>query len=111
MKKQFPGEQLAYIAALAVDAPLVFGDRPKAITYRRLLARSPIALDEAFGRICAQNYAEMVPQWPHSEGPFDDCFWSILTEERNMVLAASLQRAAAEAGPGAVVAGVVGGHC
>ena len=28
------GEQLAYVAALAVGAKLAFGDRPKEITYR-----------------------------------------------------------------------------
>jgi hypothetical protein len=30
----FNGEQLAYVAALAVGAKLAFGDRPKQITYR-----------------------------------------------------------------------------
>ncbi len=30
----FRGEQLVYVAALACGAPLVFGDRPKDITYR-----------------------------------------------------------------------------
>lgn len=30
----FRGEQLVYIAALATNALLVFGDRPKDITYR-----------------------------------------------------------------------------
>ena len=30
----FRGEQLAYVAALATGAQLVFGDRPKDITYR-----------------------------------------------------------------------------
>ena len=30
----FKGEQLAYIAAFTTTAKLVFGDRPKDITYR-----------------------------------------------------------------------------
>jgi hypothetical protein len=30
----FRGEQLTYIAALAANVPLVFGDRPKDVTYR-----------------------------------------------------------------------------
>jgi hypothetical protein len=44
------GEQLAYIAALAVGAALVYGDRPKADTYKRLRTVPSIAdLDRAFG--------------------------------------------------------------
>jgi len=34
LQGQFRGEQLAYIAALACDTRIVFGDRPKDITYR-----------------------------------------------------------------------------
>ena len=36
MKTQLPAEALVYAAAFAVDARLVFGDRPKEATYRRL---------------------------------------------------------------------------
>ena len=44
------GEQLVYIAAFAVTADIVFGDRPKHETYARLLnAASPADLDHAFG--------------------------------------------------------------
>lgn len=113
LKPQFPGEQLAYIAALAVGAQLVFGDRPKAITYQRLHNQSSLAdLDVAFGRISAQNYAEMLPLGPDVGLPrasgHNDCVWAIMTEERDAVLAASLRRAAEEVGPCGAVAGVVG---
>ncbi len=32
--ENFNGEQLAYVAAFATGAALVFGDRPKDVTYR-----------------------------------------------------------------------------
>ena len=45
----FGGEQLAYIAAIAVNAQLIFGDRPKRETYQRLLTQPTVVeLDEAF---------------------------------------------------------------
>ena len=44
------GEQLAYIAGLAVGAPLIFGDRPKELTYERLMTLPSLAdLDQTFG--------------------------------------------------------------
>ena len=44
------GEQLAYIAGLAVGAPLIFGDRPKEQTYERLMTLPSLAdLDQTFG--------------------------------------------------------------
>ena len=52
-----PGEQLAYVAALAVGAPLLFGDRPKRETYARLATHASLSeLDAFFGwqvwRLC-----------------------------------------------------------
>ncbi len=50
MQQQFVGEQLAYIAALAVGASLVFGDRPKEQTYQRLMTGPSLCdLDRTFG--------------------------------------------------------------
>jgi hypothetical protein len=47
--QNFNGEQLAYVAGLAVGAPVLFGDRPKGLTYRRLWdALSNEDLDAAF---------------------------------------------------------------
>ena len=44
------GEQLAYVAALAVGAPLLFGDRPKQHTYARLSKLASLSeLDAFFG--------------------------------------------------------------
>ena len=44
------GEQLVYIAAFAVAAEIVYGDRPKHETYHRLLDATTLAdLDYAFG--------------------------------------------------------------
>lgn len=49
-QRQFGGEQLAYIAALALDAALVFGDRPKQVTYQRLMTLPSLSdLDRTFG--------------------------------------------------------------
>lgn len=50
LQRQFMGEQLVYIAGLAVDAQIVYGDRVKADTYRRLdTIPSIVDLDRAFG--------------------------------------------------------------
>ncbi|GAX79476.1 hypothetical protein CEUSTIGMA_g6917.t1 [Chlamydomonas eustigma] len=55
------GEQLAYITAFAVGAKLIFGDRPKDITYRRLAAlTSSQDLDEMFGKLCQDHYRGLV---------------------------------------------------
>ena len=49
-QRQFVGEQLAYIAALTVGAALVYGDRPKELTYQRLMSVPSLAdLDLTFG--------------------------------------------------------------
>ncbi|EFJ39743.1 hypothetical protein VOLCADRAFT_121785, partial [Volvox carteri f. nagariensis] len=53
----YNGEQLAYIAAFATGAPLVFGDRPKGVTYRRLFGLTTIPqLDQGFSYAAVQNY-------------------------------------------------------
>ena len=53
---KFSAEQLAYIATLAVGAPLVFGDRPKRDTFKRFLdVPSLEELDMAFGlQVCLE---------------------------------------------------------
>ena len=49
-QRQFGGEQLAYIAALAVGAALIFGDQPKELTYQRLMSLPSLSdLDRTFG--------------------------------------------------------------
>ena len=123
VKQQFPGEQLAYIAALAVDASLIFGDRCKTVTYQRLQNIPSISdLDAAFARLSWQNYQELlVVHRPHSQsqqqpqhederGPpnYLDCVSTILTHERDVVLANSILRAAEQVGPSGCVAAVIG---
>jgi hypothetical protein len=52
-----------YAAAFAVDARLVFGDRPKETTYRRLLSCPTLAeLDETFGNQSERNYRLLLPE-------------------------------------------------
>ena len=63
MKTQLPAEPLVYAAAFAVDARLVFGDRPKETTYRRLLSCPTLSeLDETFGNQSARNYRLLLPE-------------------------------------------------
>ena len=58
------GEQLAAIAALTVNADIVYGDRPKALTYKRLVhcctARD---LDLAFGRRSSAQLSRDAGTW------------------------------------------------
>ncbi|GIL90740.1 hypothetical protein Vretimale_19829 [Volvox reticuliferus] len=57
VRSSYNGEQLAYIGAFATGAPLVFGDRPKDITYRRLFGMTTIPqLDQGFSYAAVQNY-------------------------------------------------------
>ena len=64
------GEQLAYVATWLASARLVFGDRPKNTTWRRLAA----AVDAASADRCytAANleryYGELLPQLSQVEG-------------------------------------------
>ena len=59
------GEQLAYVAALAIDASIVYCDRPKEATYRRLHEQGVADLDYAFGQTAWSNYLvrSMVSAW------------------------------------------------
>ncbi|GIL63448.1 hypothetical protein Vafri_17499 [Volvox africanus] len=57
VRSGYNGEQLAYIGAFTTGAPLVFGDRPKDITYRRLFGMTTIPqLDQGFSYAAVQNY-------------------------------------------------------
>ncbi|GLI71608.1 hypothetical protein VaNZ11_016873 [Volvox africanus] len=57
VRSGYNGEQLAYIGAFTTGAPLVFGDRPKDITYRRLFGMTTILhLDQGFSYAAVQNY-------------------------------------------------------
>lgn len=53
----FAGEQLAYIAGFAVGADVIFSDRPKAISYKRLWHQpTTIQYDEAYSMQATSNY-------------------------------------------------------
>lgn len=111
-----PSEQLAYIAAFAVDAPLIFGDRPKIETYQRLLWLPSIReLDEAFSSKSRDNYKGLVQGlWPQDQLRSNDksnTVDHILMTERNAILLATLEKVHLTSGRDACVVGVVGmGH-
>mmetsp|Transcript_18680 Transcript_18680/g.29897 ORF Transcript_18680/g.29897 Transcript_18680/m.29897 type:complete len:461 (-) Transcript_18680:501-1883(-) len=110
MKTQLPAEPLVYAAAFAVDARLVFGDRPKETTYRRLVSCPTLAeLDQTFGNQSARNYRLLLPDG-HPEAVLrppapGDAFETVCIAERDDILAHTIREEAARDGaPGAVVA-------
>ena len=103
-------EHLAYVAALAVGSRLVFGDRPKHVTYQRMLWKPEVEdLDAAFGLYSVSNYCDLAPSvrtsYPTTLSTSTDL---IFIGERNAVLLDSLHKASTEAGKGRLVVGVVG---
>ena len=101
-------EHLAYVAALSVEAGLVFGDRPKMVTYRRMLCCPSIAdLDAAFGIQCWSNYHDLFSDTA-LEKTSDVLTEKILFQERDAVLLKSLHEASVNAGEGHTIVGVVG---
>lgn len=110
LQRSFGGEQLAYIATLAVHARLLFGDRPKRDTYHQLLTQPSIAdLDAAFATQAALNTLELLDGVPavHPE-PASDPVASIMLTERDTVLSQSCCTALAESPPRSCVIAVVG---
>jgi hypothetical protein len=97
VKSKMFGEQLAVIAGLAVGADLVYGDRPKETTFRRLLHMcSSVDLDRNFGFRSAQNYRESLGLHRDSP-PEDDIVEQVLMTEREAVLCHSAHVAAQQA--------------
>lgn len=82
------GEQLAYISALAAGTHLVFGDRPKDITYRRLYCLPTIAqLDQAYAAQVVSNYQDTLGKAPPKYEPLAASrVQQILMEEREAVM-------------------------
>ena len=117
MKTQLPAEALVYAAAFAVDARLVFGDRPKETTYRRLVSTPTLAeLDQTFATQSARNYRLLLPEndpafaVPRVSGE-NDAFQRVCIEERDTILAHTIyEEACAEGIPGTVVAVVGSDH-
>jgi len=101
-------EQLAYVAAMSVEAGLVFGDRPKTTTYRRMLCCPSVAdLDAAFAIQCWSNYHDLFST-TQLEKTSDVLTEKVLFQERDAVLLKSLHDASVQAGEGNTVVGVVG---
>ena len=117
MKTQLPAEALVYAAAFAVEARLVFGDRPKEATYRRLVSTPTLReLDETFGNQSARNYRLLLPEddpkfvAPEIK-PENDAFQRVCIDERDTILSHTIyEEAVAEGVPGAVVAVVGSDH-
>jgi hypothetical protein len=96
-----PTEQVAYVATLVTNAPLVYGDRPKATTFKRLFASATAAqLDAAFATQCAANYDSLTGHEPAAEPAADDCFERYVLRERDAFLYHSLRSEAKAAGAG-----------
>ena len=61
LQRQLPPDQLAYVAALAIGTPLIFGDVPMEQTLRALLYQPSVAqLDDAFGHQASPSRAVAV---------------------------------------------------
>lgn len=103
-------EHLAYIAALTSECRLIHGDRPKLLTYQRMLmCPSIVDLDRAFGIQSASNYHDLVSHMQLSKDHDSPSLTErILIEERDAVLLKSLEKASLQATTGSLVVGVVG---
>ncbi|KAL4449447.1 hypothetical protein ABPG77_007091 [Micractinium sp. CCAP 211/92] len=104
-------EQLVYVAAFAVGADLVFGDRPKQITYSRMLwLPSIVDLDQAYGAMSASNYADLARQQPPARRQLGSTSATegALLGERDAVMLSALHQASLRCGEGGSVVGVVG---
>eukprot|EP00884_Botryococcus_braunii_P003138 jgi/Botrbrau1/12825/Bobra.20_1s0015.1 len=96
-QEELDGEQLAYVAAVARGSRIVFGDRPKHATFRRLFSTLSVPqLESAFSLKAADNYQEILTGAPAPANA--SCqFTRILLYERDTVLAQSLAAAATDA--------------
>ena len=93
----FAGEQLAYVAALSKGSRLVFGDRTKRATVRRLLERlSSADLDGAVAAQAARNTSEsltgaVAPPPPLGGGDFGRAY-EVLVRERDATICSAIAR-------------------
>lgn len=108
VKQRMYGEQLAAVAALTADARLIYGDVPKAVTFRRLLHLcNSVELDRSFGYRSAQNYAAILGK--QIPALADDPVEKVLMTERESALCFSMEKAASQAsGSRSSVVAVVG---
>lgn len=113
MKSQLPPEVLVYAAAFAVGASVVYGDRPKAVTYRRLMAAPTVQeLDATFAKQSERNYRLLLPEdHPLAKKANErthDCFERIIIDERDRVLASTIRECADKVDANGTVVAVVG---
>ncbi|KAI3429568.1 hypothetical protein D9Q98_005655 [Chlorella vulgaris] len=112
-------EQLVYVAAFAVGAELVFGDRPKEVTYSRMLwLPSIVDLDHAFANMSASNYKDLVqPRAPAPPAPepsetmtpvLGSRAEAALLGERDAILLSAVHKASLQCGSRASIVCVVG---
>ncbi|GAB4822441.1 hypothetical protein N2152v2_009487 [Parachlorella kessleri] len=108
--KRLWSEWLVYVAAFAANSLLIHGDRPKRVTYHRLLwVPSVEDLDAAYGMQSALNYHEMVSTLrPFNDVGNTNCAHRVLFLERDATLLLTLHEASLSAGPGRCIVGVVG---
>ena len=109
MKAQLPPEVLVYAAAFAVGATVIYGDRPKAVTYKRLMATPTLEeLDGTFAAQSERNYRLLLPEdhplAAKANERVDDCFERIIIDERDCVMASTIKECAEKTDDGTVVA-------
>jgi hypothetical protein len=113
MKSQLPPEVLVYAAAFAVGATVVYGDRPKATTYKRLMSTPSLAeLDGTFAAQSERNYRLLLPPDHPLAGAANqranDCFERIIIDERDCVLASTIRECADKVEGDETVVAVIG---
>ena len=113
MKTQLPPEVLVYAAAFTVGATVVYGDRPKAVTYRRLMATPTLAeLDGTFAAQSERNYRLLLPAdhplAAKANEKSGDFFEKIVIEERDCVLASTIRECVDKSDDGGEVVAVIG---
>jgi hypothetical protein len=113
MKAQLPPEVLVYAAAFAVRATIVYGDRPKAVTIKRLVSTPTLGeLDGAFAAQSERNYRLLLPDdHPLAAAASErtnDYFEKVIIDERDCVLASTIRECVNKAENGGKVVAVMG---
>jgi len=113
MKTQLPPEVLVYAAAFVVRATIVYGDRPKRVTIKRLVSEPTLeALDGTFAKQSERNYRLLLPSdhplASEASARTNDCFEEIIIDERDRVLAATIRECVRKTQKGEKVVAVLG---
>ena len=98
LEGNFTCEQIAFAAALSVDARIVFGDRPKDVTMKRLVSADATELDAAYGKRSCLNYLALLGEdaardLPASALPSGATVYDrVMLEERERVMLHTLAK-------------------